>query len=92
VRSLTRPFLIRLVASLIFAILIGAGLAASSPARDACVEECDGDCWIATQCDSCDEGDPNDCFISWDSGDQECYTYFACHWSCPDCYVIPPMN
>jgi hypothetical protein len=53
-----------------------------------CVETCDGDCFIGVfGCESCEEGDPGDCFIQWDSNEQSCYDNFVCHWSCPSCWT-----
>lgn len=87
---MTRPKMLptmRAVAALGIVFCVSAVLAAQNP-RKYCAEDCGGGCFIATDCDSCDEGDPNDCTIYWNSNDQECYDWFHCHWSCPSCDVF----
>ncbi|MGH9241287.1 MAG: hypothetical protein ACRD3G_24845 [Vicinamibacterales bacterium] len=69
------------------AVMAGGMSSGLVKATNDCAEVCDGDCWIMTWCDTCDAGDPHDCIIFWDSGDQACYDHFACHYSCPDCWV-----
>ena len=65
------------------AVMAGGMSVGMTNAWAACAESCGGGCWIGTSCSSCSAGDPNDCTIYWDSGDQECDDHFVCHWSCP---------
>lgn len=53
-----------------------------------CTEVCEGDCFIGVfNCQSCDSGDPDDCFIQWNPSEQSCYDNFVCQWSCPSCWT-----
>ncbi len=87
----SRSVVVRLLLSFGLAGCVTLGLAAYeriAPPPN-CLEACGGDCFIGVVgCPSCDEGNPNDCFISWT--DPACEGAFFCQHSCPDCYVIPP--
>jgi hypothetical protein len=85
---MTKPQLgnvIRLAAGLSIAAGVSTGLTVQ--AAQTCYEPCDGNCFIGTYCETCATGAPDDCWISWNSGDDECYRNFMCQWSCPSCYV-----
>jgi hypothetical protein len=78
---------LRLAAGAALAVGVSSALSVVN-AGPICIENCDGDCRIGTfDCNSCDNGDPNDCWISWSASEQSCYDNFNCHWSCPACYV-----
>ncbi|MGH9241286.1 MAG: hypothetical protein ACRD3G_24840 [Vicinamibacterales bacterium] len=84
-RVVENSALLRLGIGAVMAGGMSAGLLNAS--GGACLEHCDGDCYIATVCSTCDEGDPNDCIIFWDPNDQSCYDSFVCQHSCPSCWV-----